>query len=120
MKPRKKSVSHDEVIVAHLKENPEEAVEYLNASLTEEDPRMFLMALRDVTKAFGGMKRAADRSGLNRESLYKALSGKRYPRINNINALLGALGFAIEIKMKSPKTARKRKAVAQVVFPLKR
>ena len=110
MKRRKKSVPHVEVIVTHLKENPEEAVEYLNASLTEEDPRMFLMALRDVTKAFGGMKLMADRTGLNRESLYKALSGKRYPRINSINTLLGALGFAIEIKMKKP--ARKRKSVA--------
>lgn len=108
MKPRKKSVPHDEVMVTHLKENPEEAVEYLNASLTEEDPRMFLMALRDVAKAFGGMKRVAARTGLNRESLYKALSGKRYPRIDSINTLLGALGFAIEIKMKK----RKRKAVA--------
>lgn len=112
MKPRKKSAPHDEVIVSHLKENPEEAVEYLNASLIEEDPRMFLMALRDVTKAFGGMKRVADQTGLNRESLYKSLSGKRYPRINNISALLGALGFAIEIKMKRPEAARKRKAAA--------
>lgn len=112
MKPRRKSIPHDEVIVKHLKENPDEAAEYLNASLAEEDPRMFLMALGEVAKAFGGMKRAAEKSGLNRESLYKALSGKRYPRINSINLLLGAMGFALEIKTKKAKSARKRKAVA--------
>lgn len=112
MKPQKKSVPHEEIIVAHLMENPDEAVEYLNASLKEEDPRIFLMALRDVTKAFGGIKRVAEQTGLNRESLYKALSGKRYPRINSINALLGALGFVIEIKMKKTKPTRKRKVAA--------
>ncbi|MBI5426927.1 MAG: putative addiction module antidote protein [Nitrospinae bacterium] len=108
MRTRRKSRAHDDVIVEHLRANPEEAAEYLNASLAEDDPRMFLVALRDVVKAFGGMKHAAEKAGLNRESLYKALSGKRHPRISSVNFLLRAMGFALEIKIKGKKPVKRK------------
>ena len=106
-----KSVPHEETIADHLRKNPEEAAEYLNTALTDDDPRVFLLALRDVTKAYGGMKNAAEKAKLNRESLYKSLSGKRNPRLNNITTLLGALGFQVQIRPKaSNRVSRKRKS----------
>ena len=42
-------------------EDPEEAVAYLNAALEEEDPRMFLVALRNVADAQGGRWRGPRR-----------------------------------------------------------
>jgi DNA-binding phage protein len=35
--------------------NPADAAHYLNASLEDEDPRIFLMALRHVAEANGGI-----------------------------------------------------------------
>lgn len=39
--------------------NPREAEEYLNAALEEDDPELFLLALRNVMEAQGGMARLA-------------------------------------------------------------
>ena len=36
-------------------QDADEAAAYLNAALEDEDPRVFLLALRDVTDASGGM-----------------------------------------------------------------
>ena len=54
-----------------------------------------------------GMAAVAKKAKLGRESLYKALSGKRHPRIDSINSLLSAMGFAIEINIKKSKPLEK-------------
>ncbi len=43
---------HDELIKSL--QDPEEAREYLNAALMDEDPRIFLVALKNVVEAQGG------------------------------------------------------------------
>jgi len=48
---------------------------YLNAVLAEGDPQAVVAALGTVARA-RGMSRVAKRSGLGRESLYKALSDR--------------------------------------------
>jgi probable addiction module antidote protein len=73
-----RSASYDDLLVEMLKDE-ESAVAYLDAALDEQDPRVFLVALRNVTRARGGIAKIAARSGLNRESLYRALSGKAAP-----------------------------------------
>ena len=55
----------------HLDErlkDPKEAAGYLNAVLEEDDPHVFLLALKDVADALGGMRQLADKSTLNRLS----------------------------------------------------
>ena len=47
---------------------------YLSAALTESDPNVFLMAVKDVARA-RGMSQLAKDTQLGRESLYKALTG---------------------------------------------
>ncbi|MEM9274684.1 MAG: transcriptional regulator [Cyanobacteria bacterium P01_F01_bin.143] len=50
---------------------PEEAKEYLNATLEEENPEIFLLALRDIVEANTSMSQLAQATNRNRESLYK-------------------------------------------------
>lgn len=59
-----------------LRKSPKYALDYLNTCLEDPDPGLFLLALRDVARAYGGMTKLAQKSSLNREALYHAL-GKR-------------------------------------------
>jgi probable addiction module antidote protein len=68
--------------------------EYLNASLEDENPNVFLQAIADVAKARGMTKLAKD-TGLGRESLYKALAPGAKPRYDTIIKLVRALGVEL-------------------------
>ncbi|MBT8061888.1 MAG: putative addiction module antidote protein [Gammaproteobacteria bacterium] len=87
----------------HLKEvfaDPAEAASYLNASMEEGDKELFLLALRNVAEArLGGMSKLAEATGLNRESLYRMLSGKGNPELKSLDKLLHALGLKIAVEV---------------------
>jgi probable addiction module antidote protein len=71
---RKVSVSHGGAIVRRIRREPEFGVAYLKAALEEEDePRVLLMALRHLAQA-QGIARVAKAAGIERASLYRALS----------------------------------------------
>ncbi|MGO9096864.1 MAG: addiction module antidote protein [Bryobacteraceae bacterium] len=91
-----RSASYDDLLTDMLKDE-ERARAYLNAALDEPDPRIFLIALRNVTQAQGGVARVAARSGLNRESLYRALSEKGNPSVQTLARVLGALGARLGV-----------------------
>jgi probable addiction module antidote protein len=74
-----------------------EAEEYLNAALEEGDPELFLLALRNVAEAQGGVAQLAEKAKLNRESLYKILSERGNPELKSLDALLHALGFRLAV-----------------------
>lgn len=78
--------------------DPLVAAGYLNAALEEGDKELFLIALRNVSKArLGGMSQLAEATGLNRESLYRMLSGKGNPELKSLDRLLHALGLKITV-----------------------
>jgi len=77
--------------------DPGEAERYLNAALEEDDPELFLLALRNVAEAQGGVARLAEKTKLNRESLYKMLSERGNPELRSLDALLHALGFRLAV-----------------------
>ncbi len=86
---------------AHLDErlkDPKEAAGYLNAALEDEDLHVFLLALKDVADALGGMSQLADKSSLNRQSLYRALSKSGNPKLVSVLSALAAMGFEIRIR----------------------
>ena len=76
-------------------DNEETIAEYLTAALENPDPDAFLIAVRDVAKARGIAKVAAD-AGLGRESLYKALRPGAQPRFDTVRRLLEALGVRLD------------------------
>jgi probable addiction module antidote protein len=91
-----RSVAYDDYLTESLK-SPRRAGAYLNAALEEDDPRVFLAALRDVARA-RGISEVASKSRLNRESLYKMLSKRGNPSLHSLGALLRSLGFKLAVK----------------------
>ena len=92
----KKSKAYQPDLIESLR-NAGEAEEYLNAALEEDDPELFLLALRNVAEAQGGVAQLAKKSKLNRESLYKILSARGNPEFRSLDALLHALGFRLTV-----------------------
>jgi probable addiction module antidote protein len=101
MKGRQKKVfpasrAYEEGLDERLKK-PEYAIGYLNAILQENDSDLLLLGLRDVARAYG-FTNIAQSTGLNRESLYKALSKGRNPRIGTVMDILSAMGCRIRLE----------------------
>lgn len=92
----KKSKEYQPNLIQSLKD-PREAEEYLNAALEEDDPELFLLALRNVAEAQGGVAQLAEKTKLNRESLYRMLSERGNPEFRSLDALLHALGFRLSV-----------------------
>ncbi len=95
---RKASVSHDEILVRRLRKEPDFAAEYLKAALEDEDePRVLLIALRHLAQA-QGMDKVARAAGVQRESLYRALSARGNPRLCTLVAVARAIGVRLTVK----------------------
>jgi probable addiction module antidote protein len=92
----KKSTAYQPNLIESLRDAGE-AEEYLNAALEEDDPELFLLALRNVAEAQGGIGQLAEKAKLNRESLYKMLSERGNPELRSLDALLHALGFRLAV-----------------------
>jgi probable addiction module antidote protein len=92
----KKSKAYQPDLIENLRDVGE-AEEYLNAALEEDDPALFLLALRNVAEAQGGVAQLAEKAKLNRESLYKMLSERGNPEFKSLDALLHALGFRLAV-----------------------
>jgi probable addiction module antidote protein len=94
---RKTSVSHDEAMIRKLRQQPEFAAEYLKAALEDSDePRVLLIALRHVAQA-QGIAKIAKIAGVQRESLYRALSANGNPRLSTLHAVAKAVGLKLTL-----------------------
>ena len=80
---------------ASLLQTEEDIASYLNEAYLDDDPLTFVVALGDVAK-MRGIAEVALKSGLNRESLYKALSGKAKPQWATIQKVMKALNVNIQ------------------------
>ena len=94
----KSSISHDDVMVRRLRKDPEFAAEYLKAALEDSDePRVLLMALRHLAQA-QGIAKVAKAAGVERESLYRALSPRGNPRLSTLVAVTKAIGLRLTVE----------------------
>ena len=74
-------------------------MEYLRTALEDDDePRVLLLALRQVTEAHGGVAKVAREAGVARESLYRALSTKGNPRLSTLMAVAKAVGLRLTVE----------------------
>ena len=94
-----KQSRYEEALDEDLKD-PIEAVGYLNACLEDGNPEVFLLALRDVARAQGGIAKLAEMTELNREHLYRILSENGNPAFSSLEALLDAMGFRLAVALK--------------------
>jgi len=93
------SISHNEATIRELRDDPEFATEYLRAALEdEEEPQVLLIALRQIAEARGGIAQVAKAAGIERESLYRALSAKGNPRWSTLAAVIRAVGLKLTVE----------------------
>lgn len=104
-----KHISHQEHLKKQFQKNPQEAIAYLNVALEDDDRGVFLLALGDVAKAFGGMTKLSQKTKIAREHLYTTLSESGNPEFFKLNSVLDALNFKIKIIAKTPVRGKSRK-----------
>lgn len=96
----KSSRPHDDAVVELLREDPAFADEYLAVAMEEADQnggrQALLAALRHVAEA-QCMASVAERAGIPRESLYRALSPNGNPTVKTLLAVLDAAGLKLGV-----------------------
>ena len=88
--------------------DPKEAAEYLNACMSDSE-EVFLLALRDVVEASGGMATLARKTSLNRENLHRSLSKKGNHKLSSRASILEGVGIKIYVSS----TQQQKKAAEQ-------
>ncbi|KIM04306.1 MAG: addiction module antitoxin [Sulfurovum sp. AS07-7] len=76
-------------------DNQEIIEEYLNQVLADGDNDEFIRAIGHIAKA-KGMSEIAKKTGLGRESLYKAFSNGVKPRFDTVLKVINALGIKLQ------------------------
>ncbi|MBX9704937.1 MAG: putative addiction module antidote protein [Gammaproteobacteria bacterium] len=96
-----KTSSFHDLLIDSLHDT-KKAEAYLKVALDEYqedgDTEIFLLALRNVAEARGGIGELAKQTHLNRQSLYQTLSSKGNPRLMTLGKVLKALGFHLSIE----------------------
>jgi probable addiction module antidote protein len=93
-----KTVSYKKDLLRRLAD-PEYAAGYLTACF-EEGEEVFLLGLRDVVEAHGGVGQLARAAKLSRESLYRLLSDKGNPRLSSLSTIMDVLGIELHFAPK--------------------
>ncbi|MBP9712938.1 MAG: hypothetical protein KBD60_04495 [Sterolibacterium sp.] len=57
-----------------------------------------MLALRALSKAFGGIQAVARQTDVNAHTLYRTLSEKGNPELNTLSAILKAMGLRLAIQ----------------------
>ena len=96
---------------------PETAAAYLSIAAKDDDTAAFLQALRNVAQAMGGVSKIAERTGLNRQQLYRTLSKRGNPELRSLTRILDASGVRLQFVAQPSKqgAGRTPKAAARRV-----
>ena len=86
-------ISEYETFLQEELRDPELAAAYLTVALTEGSAEDFLLALRSVADAHGGLGAVAEAADLNRQTLYRTLSGEGNPTLSTLRSVLRVLGL---------------------------
>jgi len=85
---------------ANYLQTAQDVADYLDAvmedSLEHDDTSLIAAALGDVARA-NGMAEIAERTGLSRESLYRALSADGNPTLSTLQGVLKTLGLRLAV-----------------------
>jgi probable addiction module antidote protein len=70
----------------------------LNSILEDGDQSELLIALRQMTKAFGGVQTVAETAQLSTTQLYRTLSPDGNPVLSSLSAILRAMGLRLAVQ----------------------
>jgi probable addiction module antidote protein len=90
--------SHDEATVAMFRNDPALAADYLNDVLETGDEVDLMLALRSLSKAFGGVQEVARRADANPNTMYRTLSQTGNPSLKTLRAVLNAMGLRLAVQ----------------------
>jgi len=96
----KNTSSYHENFIQELKD-PQTANLYLKMAMEEyhsdNDRDAFLLALRNITEAQGGISKLAEVTHINRQHLYNILSPTGNPTLEKLELILKGLGYRLAI-----------------------
>ncbi len=88
----------DDVTIEYFSQHPEEIDSFLTEAFADYardgDSAALLSALRSIARVKGISSMAAE-IGMTRQGLQKALSAKGNPRLDNVNAIMRAMGYRL-------------------------
>jgi DNA-binding phage protein len=94
--------THDEAMAAVFRDDPAYAAALLNSILEDsDDPQSqaeLMIALRQMSKAFGGVRGVAQEADLNPTQLYRTLSPEGNPAVSNLSAILRVMGLRLAVQ----------------------
>ncbi len=96
---RTKQAKDFKSVLSRQLQDAELAAGYLTEAFEEGDAE-FLLALKDVADAMGGIGKLAKKTSLNREGLYELLSRTGNPRLSSLSSILDTLGFEVAFRPK--------------------
>lgn len=89
---------------AEYLDNPEMIAAYLTEALESNDQSLITKAIGNVARSHG-MSEVAQKAGLSRENLYRALRGDAKPEFDTIMKVLRALGINLVAQPQEPSQA---------------
>lgn len=100
LRREKMSRTFDQYLIEQL-QDPDEAKAHLELAIDEFSKdggsEAFMLTLRLVAEAQGGVSQLAKKSNLSRQNLYKILTCKTVPKFNTALAIMKGLGFKVNI-----------------------
>lgn len=81
---------------AEFLDSPEAIAAYLEAAFEDGDPKVMAHALGKIARA-KGISHIAERTGVTRAGLYKALGENGDPRLTTFVGVLNSLGLALSV-----------------------
>lgn len=94
-----RSRPHEDSVLDMLRDDEDFAIEYLATALEEIDEPggedVFLLAIRRIAEARGGMSSLSQSTGLARPSLYRSIAAGGDPKLSTVLKVLQALGIGM-------------------------
>lgn len=75
--------------------DPELAAAYLTAAIEDGSTEQFMVALRAVAEAYGGLGVISEAAQLNRQTMYRTLSGGGNPTLSTLLSILRVVGLNV-------------------------
>ncbi|MBX3022642.1 MAG: putative addiction module antidote protein [Bdellovibrionales bacterium] len=104
MRRKAQVVGFEEDLIEKLRD-PEFASAYIMSAIVDNDIEFLPIALGDVAKAYG-ISKLADKTGINRRTLYKVFDKNGHPSFNLVMRIMGSLGMELEVRPKKTKKSK--------------
>lgn len=90
--------THEEASLEMFRNDPELAADYLNSVLADGDESDLMLALRSLSKAYGGVQEIARHAEVNAHTLYRTLSEQGNPELKTLSSILRAMGMRLAVQ----------------------